>query len=184
MSSKGKYPNVHQALINRCIKGDSSAQFEMYRLYHRAMYNTSVRIVGNAAEAEDIMQDAFFKAFDKVNTYRNEVSFGAWLKRIVVNTALDFVKKRKLPQVSIDEAYGLSDEANEEDYNFAPVSVEQLMNAIRELPEGYRLVVTLFYIEGYSHDEIADLLGITASTSRSQLVRAKKRLGEMLRMKE
>jgi RNA polymerase sigma-70 factor (ECF subfamily) len=148
------------------------------------MYNTSIRIVGDATEAEDIMQDAFFKAFDKINTYRNEVSFGAWLKRIVVNTALDFVKKRKLPQVSIDEAYGLSDEANEEDYNYSPESVEQLMNAIKELPEGYRLVVTLFYIEGYSHDEIADMLGITSSTSRSQLVRAKKRLGELLKLKE
>lgn len=184
MSSKGSYPNVHQVLVNRCRRGDSSAQFEIYRLYHRAMYNTSIRIVGDATEAEDIMQDAFFKAFDKINTYRNEVSFGAWLKRIVVNMALDFVKKRKLPQVSIDEAYVLSDEANEEDYNYSPESVEQLMNAIKELPEGYRLVVTLFYIEGYSHDEIADMLGITSSTSRSQLVRAKKRLGELLKLKE
>jgi RNA polymerase sigma-70 factor (ECF subfamily) len=77
MSTKGSYPNIHQALINRCSRGDRSAQFEIYKLYSKAMYNTCLRIVGNTVEAEDIMQESFFKAFDKINTYRNEVSFGA-----------------------------------------------------------------------------------------------------------
>ena len=93
---EGKYLNVHQQLIDLCKRGDSKAQFEIYKLYHKAMYNTCLRIVEDATEAEDIMQEAFFKAFDKINTYRNEVSFGAWLKRIVVNASLDYLKKVKL----------------------------------------------------------------------------------------
>jgi RNA polymerase sigma-70 factor (ECF subfamily) len=140
--------------------------------------------VGNTVEAEDIMQESFFKAFDKINTYRNEVSFGAWLKRIVVNSSLDFVKKKRLLLTPIDEAYGVAASQDVEESTFSPESVEALRNAIAKLPEGYRLVITLFYIEGYSHDEIAEMLGITSSTSRSQLVRAKNRLGELLKPKK
>lgn len=183
MSTKGSYPNIHQVLIDLCRKGDSKAQFDIYNLYHRAMYNTCLRIVDDAVEAEDIMQEAFFKAFDRINTYRNEVSFGAWLKRIVVNASLDFVKKKKLLHTPLDQVHGLSAFEEEESNTFSPESVEQLNNAITQLPEGYRLVVTLFYLEEYSHEEIAEMLGITSSTSRSQLARAKRRLVEVLKKK-
>ncbi len=183
MSSKGSYPNIHQALVDRCRQGDSKAQFDIYKLYYRAMYNSCIRIIGDAFEAEDVMQEAFFKAFDKINTYRNEVSFGAWLKRIVVNASLDFVKKRKFMQIPIDEAYGLSTDEQEENSDISPETVNQLMEAIKQLPEGYRLVVTLYYIEGYDHESIAEMLGITSSSSRSQLVRGKCRLAELMKRK-
>ncbi len=181
MKVEGSYPNIHQALVDLCKRGDSKAQFEIYKLYYKAMYNTCLRIVGDAIEAEDIMQESFFKAFDKINTYRNEVSFGAWLKRIVVNASLDFLKKKKMLLTPIDEAYGLKDDSTEADETFTPESVEMLKRAIEKLPEGYRLVINLFLIEGYTHDEVAEMLGISSSTSRSQLARAKQRLIEILR---
>ena len=183
MSSKGSYPNIHQALVDRCRQGDSKAQFDIYKLYYRAMYNSCIRIIGDAFEAEDVMQEAFFKAFDKINTYRNEVSFGAWLKRIVVNASLDFVKKKKITQIPIDEAYGLSTDEPEDNSDISPETVNQLMEAIKQLPEGYRLVVTLYYIEGYDHETIAEMLGVTSSSSRSQLVRGKRRLAELMKRK-
>lgn len=179
---EGKYLNVHQQLIDLCKKGDSKAQFEIYKLYYKAMYNTCLRIVEDVTEAEDIMQEAFFKAFDKINTYRNEVSFGAWLKRIVVNASLDYLKKAKLTSTPIDDMHGLKIESEEDFGDFTPEMVEKLKKAIEKLPEGYRLVVNLFYIEGYSHDEVAEMLGITSSTSRSQLTRAKQKLIELMKI--
>lgn len=181
MKVEGSYPNIHQALIDLCKRGDSKAQFEIYKLYYRAMFNVCLRIVGDATEAEDIMQESFFKAFDKINTYRNEVSFGSWLKRIVVNSSLDFLKKRKLEVMPIDEVYGLKDEGAESNEDFTPESVELLKRAIEQLSDGFKLVVNLVLIEGYTHDEVAEMLGITASTSRSQLARAKQRLLEILK---
>jgi RNA polymerase sigma-70 factor (ECF subfamily) len=127
------------------------------------------------------MQESFFKAFDRINTYKNEVSFGAWLKRIVVNSSLDFLKKKKLQLTQIDEAYGLKAESLDDIDDFAPESIELLKRAIAQLPQGFKVVINLFLIEGYSHDEVAEMLGITASTSRSQLARAKQRLLEILK---
>lgn len=180
MKVEGSYPNIHQALIDLCKRGDSKAQFEIYKLYYKAMFNTCLRIVGDTTEAEDIMQESFFKAFDKINTYRNEVSFGSWLKRIVVNSSLDFIKKKKLAMMPIDEAYGLKDEGAEIDEDFTPESIELLKRAIEQLSDGFKLAINLVLIEGYTHDEVAEMLGVTASTSRSQLARAKQRLLEIL----
>jgi len=180
MNEKGNYKNIHQNLIDRCRSGESKAQFDIYRLYYKAMYNTSLRIVEDEQEAEDIMQESFFKAFDKIATYRNEVSFGAWLRRIVVNSSLDALKKRRLSFLPIEEAYGLKDEQTEET-DFSVDTIDLLKDAIEKLPEGYKLVLTLHLIEEYDHEEIANMLGITASTSRSQLARAKQKLLELLR---
>jgi RNA polymerase sigma-70 factor (ECF subfamily) len=175
----GSYQNIHQHLIDGCKRGESRAQFDIYQLYYKAMYNTCLRLVGNETEAEDLMQESFFKAFDKISSYRNEVSFGAWLKRIVVNSSLDFLKKNKLNLIPVDRAYDLSEDESVEGDMF-PDSVEQVKLAITQLPDGYKVIVNLIIIEGYSHDEVANMLGITASTSRSQLVRAKRKLIEML----
>ncbi len=180
MSEESLYKNIHQDLIDRCREGESKAQFEIYRLYYKAMYNTSFRIVGDEQEAEDIMQESFFKAFDKISTYRNEVSFGAWLRRIVVNTSIDALKKRRLSFMPIEEAYGVKSETAEES-DYTVETVEQMKDAIEKLPEGYKLVLNLHLIEEYDHNEIANMLGITASTSRSQLARAKQRLIEIIK---
>jgi len=178
--AEGKYVNIHQALIDRCKARDRQAQFEIYKLYYKSMFNTCLRIVNDTTEAEDVMQEAFFKAFEKIDTYRNEVSFGAWLKRIVVNSSLDQLKKRKIQVVQLDSAFGVKDEEPLISDDVEPESVEVLKKAIDLLPEGFKLAINLLMIEGYSHEEFAEMFGITTSTSRSQLARAKKRLIELL----
>ncbi|MGM0532290.1 MAG: RNA polymerase sigma factor [Bacteroidota bacterium] len=178
------YKNIHQDVIDRCRKGEQKAQFQIYKLYYKAMYNTSFRIVNDRMEAEDIMQEAFLKAFDKIHTYSGKVSFGAWLKRIVINHSLDELKKKKIELDSLeDNVYNLEEEEEtekEEDEKEIWNKVEEIREAINELPDGYRIVLSLYLLEGYDHEEIAEILNMTSSTSRSQYTRAKNKLREQL----
>ncbi len=145
------------------------------------MYSVSLRIVNDEMEAEDVMQEAFLKAFDKINTYKGEVSFGAWLKRIVVNRSLDYLKKRKVQFEEVNErTTQIADYAIET----KEVDVQILKKAIQNLSDGYRVVLSLYLIEGYDHEEISQILGISNSASRTQLLRAKNKLKELLRGKE
>lgn len=178
---KGQYININEKLINACKKGNSKAQIELYKQYAKAMYNASFRILKDSAEAEDAMQEGFLKAFQNIETYSGTVSFGAWLKKIIVNTSLDLLRKRKIEFEDIDTVYlGDHYEDSYEDENEIEYKVEQVRHAIFSLPDGYRVVMTLYLLEGYDHEEIAEILGITASTSRSQLARARKKLIELL----
>lgn len=172
--------NIHSELVELCRRGDSKAQFELYNLYSKAMFNVSCRILPDKMEAEDAMQEAFFKAFDKLNTFRNEVAFGAWLKRIVVNTCIDYLKKKKLQLTSIDDVKSVADVQDDAD-DFIPESVEEVKLAMNQLPEGYRLVLSLHLVEGYEYDEIAEMLGIGQSSVRSQFTRARQKLLELLK---
>lgn len=174
--------DISAQLVERCRRGDSKAQFELYRLYASAMFSVSCRIIPDRMEAEDAMQEAFFKAFDKIDTFRHEVTFGAWLKRIVVNTCIDHLKRKRLITVPIDDTPGISAKPNDDDYS--PESVEEVKQAMQGLPDGYRLVLTLHLVDGYEYEEIAEMLGIAQSTVRSQFVRAKQRLIELLRNKK
>jgi RNA polymerase sigma-70 factor (ECF subfamily) len=174
------YQNIHQDLINRCMDGDQKAQFEIYKLYYKAMFNTSARIVNDTMEAEDIMQESFLKAFKKLNTYKGEVSFGAWLKRIVVNHSLDALKKRK---VEFETSETIPDMPGEDETGKEEIVAEKLENirlAMNKLADGYRVILSLYLLEGYDHDEIAEIMNISASTSRSQFTRARKKLLEQL----
>lgn len=182
MKKPDREMNIHSELIELCRRGDSKAQFELYNLYSRAMYNVSCRILPDRMEAEDAMQDAFFKAFDKLHTFRNEVAFGAWLKRIVVNTCIDYLKRKKLQLTSIDDVKGVADVQDGVD-DFVPESVEDIKVAMNELPEGYRLVLSLHLVEGYEYEEIAEMLGIAQSSVRSQFTRAKQKLIELLKQR-
>ena len=176
------FKNLHQDLLEGCKTGDQKAQFQIYKLYYKAMYNTSVRIVTNTMEAEDIMQEAFLSAFEKIDTYSGTVSFGAWLKKIVVNRSLDVLNKRKAVFEDIESHVGIRDESGDETSRNEEidVKVEEVKEAIERLPDGYRIILSLYLLEGYDHDEIAEILSITSSTSRSQLSRAKQKLiGEL-----
>ena len=176
------FKNIHQDLIDGCRSGDQRAQFQVYKLYYKAMYNTSLRIVNDEMEAEDVMQEAFLSAFEKINTYSGTVSFGAWLKRIVVNRSLDVLGKRKAIFEDIENHAGIRDDSGEEAAYQEDIAlrVEEIKAAIKRLPEGYRVILSLYLIEGYDHDEIAEMFNITSSTSRSQLSRAKQKLvGEL-----
>jgi len=174
------YSSRHKDLIELCGRGDRKAQFEVYRLYQKAMFNTALRIVGDPDDAEDVMQEAFLKAFAKIRTYRGEVSFGAWLKRIVVNKSLDFLRLRK-DQISLEEV-GEVEEIEEEPAAVPEQwpEVEEIKKAIEALPEGYRVVLSLILIEGFDHEEVAGILNISNATSRTQYHRAKKKLLELI----
>jgi RNA polymerase sigma factor (sigma-70 family) len=179
------YKNIHQDLIELCGKNDPKAQFKIYKLYYKAMYNSSLRIVKDATEAEDIMQEAFLSAFRNIKKYKGEVSFGAWLKRIVVNRSLDSLKKKKLELFPLDnELYKLSEEEENQNFEYSEEQFNILKNGIDLLPTGYRIILNLYLIEGYDHEEIGSILNISASTSRSQFLRAKKRLIQIISEKE
>jgi len=181
------YRNIHQDIIERCKSGEQKAQFQLYKLYYKAMYNTCLRIVNDSQEVEDIMQEAFLKAFEKMKTYKGEVSFGAWLKRIVINHSLDELRKRKLDMESIDDSlFELKEKKNEKErINEEEVilKAEEIRDEINNLPDGYRIVLSLYLIEGYDHDEISEILNISSSTSRSQCTRAKQKLLKNLQEK-
>jgi len=174
------YQNIHQDLIDACRQGNAKAQFEIYKLYYKAMYNSCLRILNNTQEAEDVMQEAFLSAFDKINSYKGEVSFGAWLKRIVVNKALDYLKKNKIDCLPIDDKIHQLSEEEIEKNEFTTNSIDLIKQAMEQLPSGYRIVLNLYLIEAYDHEEIAEILNISASTSRSQYNRAKKKLIQLL----
>ncbi|RIH63560.1 sigma-70 family RNA polymerase sigma factor [Mariniphaga sediminis] len=176
-----QYKNIHQELIDLCRKGNREAQFQLYKLYYKPMYSVSLRIVNEEAEAEDIMQEAFLKAFRKIDTYKGEVSFGAWLKKIVINRSLDHLKKKR---VRFEEVSERTLKLSDDNENVGEVNVESIKKAIRSLPDGYRTVLSLFLIEGYDHEEIGQILGISNSASRTQLSRAKSKLRELLKGKE
>jgi RNA polymerase sigma factor (sigma-70 family) len=178
------FRNLHQNLLDECKAGDQKAQFQIYKLYYKAMYNTSLRIVSDTMEAEDVMQESFLAAFEKIDTYSGTVSFGAWLKKIVVNRSLDALNKRKAVFEDIESHAGIRDEGPEESTRNEEIDVrvEAVKEAIEKLPDGYRVILSLYLLEGYDHDEIAEILKINSSTSRSQLSRAKQKLiGELKR---
>jgi RNA polymerase sigma factor (sigma-70 family) len=172
------FKNIHQDLIDGCKTGDQKAQFQIYKLYYKAMFNTSLRIVSDTMEAEDVMQESFLSAFEKIESYSGTVSFGAWLKKIVINRSLDALNRRKAIFEDIDTHSGIRDESGDDrqQKEEIDVRVEEVKEAIERLPDGYRIILSLYLLEGYDHDEIAEILSITSSTSRSQLSRAKQKL--------
>jgi RNA polymerase sigma factor (sigma-70 family) len=181
MGDVPNYTDVNAALIERCKQGERKAFQEVYNLYAKAMYNISLRILNNSGEAEEVLQDAFLKVFENIHTYDKRFAFGAWLKRIVINRSLDVLKKRKVNFVSID---GMDHREEEEEERAEDLyDVESIKKCVLELPDGYRSVLTLFLFEEYSHKEIAELLGISEGTSKSQYNRAKKKLIETIKLK-
>lgn len=172
------YVNLHQPLIDRCLQNDKEAQFRIYKLYYRSMYNTALRIVNQTDDAEDIMQEAFLTAFRKLDTYKGEVSFGVWLKRIVVNRSLDYLRKRKVAFEEIGSEYPLVSE--EEPENEGEYTIDEVKSAITRLSDGYRTILSLILLEGYDHEEVSEILGISNVTSRTQLSRAKQHLRDFL----
>ena len=145
------------------------------------MYSVCLRIVNDEMEAEDVMQESFLKAFKKIDTYKGEVSFGAWLKKIVINRSLDCLKKRK---VKFEEITQKTAEVIDYQMEIKEVDLEAVKKAIHELPDGYRVVLSLYLLEGYDHEEISQILGISNSNSRTQFLRAKNKLRELLKDKE
>lgn len=172
--------HIHSDLIDRCRQGNREAHYQLYKLYSRSMYNVGFRIVNNTEEAEDVLQEAFTSAFRNLHHYRGDSTFGAWLKRIVVNKAINYLHKKKAERIPDDERWDVREEEEENILESFPFTVEQVHGAIERLPDGYRSVLSLYLLEGYDHAEIGEIMGITESTSKSQFNRAKKKLKDLL----
>jgi RNA polymerase sigma factor (sigma-70 family) len=172
--------NIHEELISRCRTGDQEAHYKLYRQYSRAMYNVGFRITGNADDADDVLQEAFISAFRNLHHYRGDASFGGWLKRIVVNKAINILQKRKYERLPDNDQWDVAEPEAPAEYR-EELTLEMVKRAIGQLPDGYRAVLSLYLIEGYDHQEIAEIMGISESTSKSQLNRAKSRLRELLK---
>ena len=172
--------NVQSILIENCKKNDGRAQMKLYDLYCKAMFNTAYNFTKDDMTAQDMMQEAFIKAFAKINTYNGEASFGSWLKRIVINQCLDFIKKQNLDTVEIKEDIISIEE--DDDWNIdKETNMRAIYSCIEQLPKKCKNVVKLYLLEGYDHQEVAQILEISEVSSRSQLSRGKNRLRELLR---
>jgi RNA polymerase sigma factor (sigma-70 family) len=174
------YVDKHVELVSECRRGSRKAQFELYKLYATAMYNVALRIVNDDAEAEDVLQEAFLDAFGRIADFRQETTFGLWLKQIVINRAINYLRKRKMEFVGLDDVEIAEEQGYDEEET--QLKVEAIKEAMNELPDGYRVVLTLYLFEGYDHEEIAHILKITENTSRTQYMRAKRKLNSLLEM--
>lgn len=173
--------DLHKQLVEACKENNAKAQMQLYDMYCKAMCTIAIRYVKDSFIAEDIMQDSFIKAFQNIKSFKGEVSFGAWLKRIVINNSLDWLKKQKLELVTInDEVYEKVEETDDWSVAYS-LKADFVANAIQSLKEKYSVVLSLYLLEGYDHQEIAQVLGITEVASRTHLMRGKKQLKELLK---
>ncbi|RNC89546.1 MAG: RNA polymerase sigma factor [Allomuricauda sp.] len=173
---------LHIELVEQCKANDRRAQLRLYEQYCQGMFNVAMRFLRDQDDAEDVLQESFIKAFQKIDQFKGEVTFGAWLKRIVVNRSIDFLKSKHQKTIELNEGYMHITE--DDDWKVdATVGVEEVKEQIEQLPDKYRYVVQLFLIEGYDHSEIAHILGISETASRTRLLRGKNYVKESLNSK-
>jgi RNA polymerase sigma-70 factor (ECF subfamily) len=166
-------------LVRRCVKGDPIAQKALYQQFARKMMSICMRYANDRDQAKDMLQDGFVKVFQKIEHYRGEGPLGGWIARTMVNTALDHIRRNKPYDHSVDLTE--AEHLHQEDATvLASMSTEELMGLIQALPPGYRTVFNLFAIEGYPHKEIAEMLGISENTSKSQFMKARAYLRKLL----
>lgn len=159
-------------LVSECLKGKPSAQKVLFQMHSGKMFAVSLRYMGNTMEAEEVLQDSFIKVFEKLNQWKGNGPLGGWIRAVVVNTALTRIKNNKKFRLdkNIDDAVSLSDNGEDQ---LEAMQAADLMKLIAQMPDGYKTVFNLFVVEGYGHKEIADLLGISESTSKTQFLKAK-----------
>ncbi len=169
-----------QRLVRLCMAGNRNAQVELYKVHYKAAFNTALRIVNNVPEAEDIMQESFITAFRKLDQFSGTTAFGAWLRRIVVNNALDSIAHRVDYKKLEEEALQVA-EPDVRDEFFLHWCVDEIRKQVMELPDEQRIVLSLFLFEGFDHQEIAQILEINHNAARTRYSRAKNRLVNKLR---
>lgn len=167
-------------LIEACRRGDRNAQMLLYKQYARRLYAACLRIVGNSSEAEEAMQDTFLKVFNHMNQYQEGSCFEAWIHSVAIHTAIDYVRRQRPQWEELSEQTVCSDNEeakSEDDFEY---SVQQIKAAILQLPDGYRIILSLYLLEGYDMEEISSILNIKQVTVRTQYLRAKKRLLDLI----
>lgn len=177
---KTEIQHINQ-LLELCKNGDKNAQFLVYKQYYKAMFNTSYRIVNDRFDAEDIMQESFLAAFTKLDSFIGNVTFGAWLKKIVINKSITALKKNKrLETESLENVILTDDEKNNDDEIDSSINIKEILEKIAELKTNYKIAVTLHFIEGYDYEEIAQIMNISYENSRTTISRAKHKLKQLL----
>ncbi|RKN80064.1 RNA polymerase sigma factor [Ulvibacterium marinum] len=169
-------------VVEQCKANDRKAQLQLYNQYCSGMFYVAMRFVKNSSDAEDIIQESFIKAFQKIHQFKGDVSFGAWLKRIVINKSIDFLKSKKERLVPLDENYMQVVEDNDWTVEDG-ITLDEVKLAMEQLPEKYKYVVMMFLLEGYDHHEIANVLGLSETACRTRLLRGKGFLKELLKKK-
>jgi RNA polymerase sigma factor (sigma-70 family) len=169
--------NNHLELVDKCKQGDKNSFQELYHLYAKAMFNTSYRILNDYTDAEDVLQESFIDAYRSLHSFGNRSSFGTWLKQIVINKSITVLRKKKWLLTDIEQG-PYAEMPDEERVNEEEISlkVHEVKKAIQDLPDGYRTVLSLYLLEGYDHEEIAEILQVAQSTVRTQYLRAKQKL--------
>ena len=167
-------------LIEACRKGNSNAQMLLYKQYACKLYAACLRIVGNSSEAEEAMQDAFLKIFGHMDQYREGSCFEAWMQRVAVHTAIDYVRRQQPVWEELPEQMAFAENDEEMTEEAIGYSVQQVKAAILQLPDGYRIILSLYLLEGYDVEEISSILNIKQVTVRTQYLRAKKRLLDLI----
>ena len=166
-------------LIERCIDGHQGSQFELYDKYSKAMFNICTRMMKSQVEAEDLLQVSFIDVFRNLSKYRYESTLGSWIKRIVINNCVTEIKRKKIYFEEItDRTVIIAD--IDDDLRECHLTIPMVNLAMKQLPDGYKAVFTLYLFEGYDHKEIGEILSISEATSKSQFSRAKKKMRDIL----
>jgi len=169
-------------VVQKCKANNRKAQIKLYRQYCDGMFGVAMRYVKNTDDAEDVVQEAFIKAFQKIDQYGGNVTFGAWLKRIVINKSIDFLKTKRHTSITLEEQY--MHIVEDEDWTVEErITMADIKEAIGHLPDKYKYVVMMYLVEGFDHSEIAQVLALTETTCRTRLLRGKGHLKELLKQK-
>ncbi len=178
MSLESSIAMTDEQLVEGCLIPDARAQKQLYERFSRKMFAVCLRYSSNREESEDILQEGFIKIFQKLRSYKGEGSLEGWIRKVVVNTALDHFRQQKISWIDIEMA---EDQISEES-TLGKLDAQELLKIIQQLPKGFRTVFNLYAIEGYNHREIGELLGISENTSKSQYSRARAQLAESVQI--
>jgi RNA polymerase sigma factor (sigma-70 family) len=173
--------DISRDIIERSKKGNRQAQYKLYQLYSKAMFNICYRMMNDREDAEDMLQESFSEAFRRLDSFRFESTFGAWLKMIVINRCINEIKRKKAQLEFFDDMSPFEDEEDTTNDEPSGLSPEKIRKAMAELPKGSRMIFSLYLLEGYDHQEISEILNISESNSKTQYMRAKQRIKEILK---
>lgn len=176
-----KQIDIHRELVEESLAGSIKAQHQLYKLYAGAMFYTCYHMMHSREEAEDMLQEAFSEAFITLDRFRFESTFGTWLKRIVINKCINEIKRKKTDLKFSDDMGHYEERYVEEEDSLPNLNIELVKEAMNKLPEGGRVIFQLYLLEGYDHREIAQILGVSESNSKSQFMRAKNKIREILK---
>ena len=176
-----KQIDIHRELVESSLAGSIKAQHQLYKLYAGAMFYTCYNMMHSREEAEDMLQEAFSEAFMTLERFRFESTFGTWLKRIVVNKCINEIKRKKTDLMFSDDMAHYEGSYKDHEESLPNVNVEMIKEAMDKLPDGGRVVFQLYLLEGYDHREIAQILNVSESNSKSQYMRAKNKIREILK---